>query len=172
MSWFEANETCRNMGAGLVEINTEEENDQIVHEINRIGYEDRHFWTGLTDLEEEGIFRFESDGSEPVYFNWYEKEPDNIGEADCVRLKSFGNSPLQWKWADFPCTNNKYDPFTLHAICESDRGPTPTASYAATTNSPLTTTTNNNTSSSTAIKGKIISIAHSSYNSPIIIIPF
>ena len=41
MSWFEANETCRNMGTGLVEINSEEENDLIVDEINRLGYKNR-----------------------------------------------------------------------------------------------------------------------------------
>ena len=30
MDWFEANESCKNLGARLVEIDSEEENDQIV----------------------------------------------------------------------------------------------------------------------------------------------
>ena len=119
MSWFEANETCRNMGARLVEINSEEENDQIVHEINRIGFRNKHFWIGLTDLEEEGIWRFESNGSEPQYTNWHYNEPDNNTDSDCVRLKKPTN---QWKWGDFPCNLSSYNDnqFTIHAICESD----------------------------------------------------
>ena len=88
MTWFEANETCRIIGAGLIEINSEEENDQIVEQINRMGFRDRHFWTGLTDLEEEGVWRFESNGSEPAYTNWHSGEPnDEPNNADCVRLK-------------------------------------------------------------------------------------
>ena len=119
MSWFEANETCRNMGARLVEINSEEENDQVVDEINRIGFRNKHFWIGLTDLEEEGVWRFESNGSEPQYTNWHYNEPDNNTDADCVRLKKPTN---QWKWGDFPCNLSSYNDndFTIHAICESD----------------------------------------------------
>merc|ERR1712150_173392 len=104
--------------------NSTEKNDQIVDGINRIGHENRHFWTGLTDLEEEGVFRFESDGSEPAYTNWYNGEPDNHNGGDCVRLKSLvknDTQSIEWKLADFPCTSKKYDPFTMHAICESDR---------------------------------------------------
>ena len=107
------------MGARLVEINSEEENDQIVHEINRIGFRNKHFWIGLTDLEEEGVWRFESNGSEPQYTNWHYNEPDNNTDADCVRLKKPTN---QWKWGDFPCNLSSYNDnqFTIHAICESD----------------------------------------------------
>ena len=118
MSWFEANETCRDMGTRLAEINSEEENDQIVDEINRIGFRNRHFWTGLTDLKEENVWRFESYGLEPVYTNWHNDEPNNYGEADCVRLKK---PKHQWKWADFPCNSYHDKQITIHAICESDQ---------------------------------------------------
>ena len=47
MSWFEANETCRNMGTGLVQINSEEENDLIVDEINRLGYKKKALLDGV-----------------------------------------------------------------------------------------------------------------------------
>ena len=106
------------MGARLIEIYSKEENDQIVDEIDRIGFRNRHFWTGLTDLKEENVWRFESNGLEPQYTNWHDGEPNNYGEADCVRLKK---PKHQWKWADFPCNSYHDKQFTIHAICESDQ---------------------------------------------------
>ena len=71
----------------------------------------------MADLKEEGVFRLESDGSEPVYTDWHYNEPDNTRDADCSRLKKLVD---QWKWADFPCSESSYNQFTIHAICESD----------------------------------------------------
>ena len=68
--WFEANKTCKNRGARLVEIDSAKENDQIVREIKRRGYKERHFWIGSTDLKQEGIWRLESTGQKPGYTNW------------------------------------------------------------------------------------------------------
>ena len=51
MSWFDANEHCKNEGGKLVEIDSEEENTALVEEITRRGYKDKNmnFWIGLTD---------------------------------------------------------------------------------------------------------------------------
>ena len=50
MSWFAANNYCKDLGAKLVEINSEEENAAIIEEIKR-GYKDKsmYFWIGFTD---------------------------------------------------------------------------------------------------------------------------
>ena len=49
MSWFDANEHCKNEGGKLVEIDSEEENTALVEKINRRGYKNMNFWIGLTD---------------------------------------------------------------------------------------------------------------------------
>ena len=61
MSWFEANKFCKNIGAKLVEINSEEENAAIVDEINKRKFQENkmYFWIGLTDLRKEGVWKLE-----------------------------------------------------------------------------------------------------------------
>ena len=82
MDWFEANGTCKNRGARLVEIDSEKENDQIVRKIKRRGYKERHFWIGLTDLIEEGIWTLESSAQKPGYTNWAGGEPNSVGGGE------------------------------------------------------------------------------------------
>ena len=51
MDWFEANETCKNRGATLVEIDSEKENDQIVIKIKRRGSQGTALLDRLDRLE-------------------------------------------------------------------------------------------------------------------------
>ena len=51
MDWFEANETCKNRGATLVEIDSEKENDQIVIKIKRRGSQGTALLDRLDGLE-------------------------------------------------------------------------------------------------------------------------
>ena len=124
MDWFEANETCKNLGARLVEIDSKEENDQIVTKIKRRDFKERHFWIGLTDLKEEGIWRLESTGQKPGYTNWAAREPNNAGGGeDCAHLRL--GLKVKDMWVDQQCNITKDESFrhgnhTFHALCEFD----------------------------------------------------
>ena len=67
-----------------------------------MGYKERHFWMGLTDLRKQGAWRLESTGRKPSYTNWAAGEPNDGGE-DCAHLRIE------------PGTGKH----TFHVICES-----------------------------------------------------
>ena len=136
MSWFAANNYCKDLGAKLAEINSKEENAAIVGEIKR-GYKDKsmYFWIGLTDDEEEGTWRLASNGEEAEYLNWdgsntRDPEPNNYeGNEDCALIRPsscFGTR--KDAWADLDCNQDWVEVFctprsppvvyTMHALCE------------------------------------------------------
>ena len=51
MNWYEARNYCQDLSAGLLEIDSVEENRAILDEINLRGYhtQKKQFWLGLTD---------------------------------------------------------------------------------------------------------------------------
>ena len=67
----------------------------------------RNFWIGLNDINHEGRFVWAS-GSTSRYRNWNGKEPNNLGNEDCVQILT--NS----KWNDNKCGNGY--PY----VCEID----------------------------------------------------
>ena len=116
MSWSEAVNYCKSVGAKLVEINSEYENAAIVGEIDRLGYTERlmYFWIGVTDQKREGIWKLASSGERAQYLNWDRRtsEPNNyVGEhyegEDCAFLRAGGCR--EWDhshWADVYCWKN------------------------------------------------------------------
>ena len=114
MSWLEADNFCKSVGAKLVEINSREENEALVEEINNGGYKDRlmYFWIGLTDANKEGTWKLASEGADPVFLNWDRShtrnpEPNNFGGNEhCAHIRD--GPCLDWKgaWADLDCNNN------------------------------------------------------------------
>ena len=139
MSWSEAVNYCKSVGAKLVEINSEYENAAIVGEIERLGYTERlmYFWIGVTDQERERIWKLASSGKSASYLNWDRRtsEPNNyVGEhsegEDCAFLRAGGCR--EWDhshWADvycwksvLPITCGTYvtvtTNYTMNALCE------------------------------------------------------
>ena len=137
MSWFEANEHCKNRGAHLVEINSEEENAAIVEEIINGGQEEKnsYFWIGLTDSNKEGTWKLASNGAEATFLNWdgsfsNNPEPNNHdGNEHCAYIRSGGC--LEWDksgWADIDCSKTMVAvqcylrlevlQFSMNALCE------------------------------------------------------
>ena len=62
-------------------------------------------WTGLNDLDIEGVFVLPSTGLEPAYTNWKRQdgEPDNKGDIQHCANKVQPSNNGQWK--DSPCGN-------------------------------------------------------------------
>ena len=125
MTWSEANEACKNMGARLVEIDSKAENNRIVKEIRKMGYKERHFWMGLTDLRKEGVWRLESTGRKPSYTNWAAGEPnDAAGGEDCAHLRIGPRPNYNDTWVDQDCKlkiDAKFHKgeYKFFALCES-----------------------------------------------------
>ncbi|XP_052441468.1 C-type lectin domain family 4 member M-like, partial [Carassius gibelio] len=101
-NWNESRRYCRERAADLIIINNREEQDFVK---NICGSD--HFWIGLTDVEEEGTWKW-VDGSTLTSEFWASGEPNNQGtdepndyqgNEDCANTHSSG-------WFDSPCDNS------------------------------------------------------------------
>lgn len=110
---------CRNIGGYVLEINSQEESDFIKGFLNKYPVpqsdiaDTKNVWVGLSDEDEEGNFKWLSNGAAPSYTNWMNDEPNNLGvngrDENCVVLD--GNN--EWKWNDVMCF------FPNALVCES-----------------------------------------------------
>lgn len=83
VNWAVAKDYCENVGGHLVTITSQGENDFIIN------YSGGDISIGLTDSDEEGIFKWIN--GEPVVFSqWDYGEPNNEFDEDYVLLKSTG----------------------------------------------------------------------------------
>ncbi|XP_036965343.1 CD209 antigen-like protein C [Acanthopagrus latus] len=99
-SWENGRQDCRDRGAELVTIDTDEEQEFISKTIT----EDN--WIGLNDREEEGTWKW-TDGTPLTVGYWRKDEPNNgggnpqWGEEDCVHIRSGVNAKNSWN--DLQC---------------------------------------------------------------------
>ncbi|KAL3836968.1 hypothetical protein ACJMK2_022370, partial [Sinanodonta woodiana] len=84
LSWFDANNYCRNLGAELVSLHSrQEENFAFTYFMFGFSYTGS-YWIGFNDFDQEHGHRW-SDGSLVDYTNWNRGEPnDATGDDDCV----------------------------------------------------------------------------------------
>ncbi|XP_035511367.1 collectin-12-like [Morone saxatilis] len=107
-SFDDAKATCESASASLLIINDMEEQKWLKKQTFGKGY----FWMGLTDKEEENIWRW-LDGTEPAFTKWKPGQPDNWGHGheigeDCAGLIHEG------LWNDFFCED------LISYICEKE----------------------------------------------------
>ncbi len=92
--WTEAQARCRWVGADLAIPDTAEESDFL-------GGLGDQAWIGLSDRDEEGVFR-SVDGAEAAYDDWAPRQPDDWrGREDCVEVRRNGD------WNDAPCEGER-----------------------------------------------------------------
>ncbi|XP_061061371.1 C-type lectin domain family 4 member E [Eubalaena glacialis] len=108
MTWSASSKNCSSMGAHLVVINTQEEQEFLY----RMKPKRKEFYIGLTDQVTEGQWQW-VDGTpftESLSF-WDKGEPNNIVTVeDCATIRDSSN-PRQ-SWNDMPCF------FNMFRICE------------------------------------------------------
>uniref|UniRef100_A0A671Q602 C-type lectin domain-containing protein n=1 Tax=Sinocyclocheilus anshuiensis TaxID=1608454 RepID=A0A671Q602_9TELE len=98
-SWSDSRQYCRDRGADLIIINTEEK---------QVSFE--RVWIGLSDIQQEGIMKWVDNSTLNQGF-WLEGEPNNLdGTEDCVELNP--ENPILNNWNDLPCSG------TINWICE------------------------------------------------------
>uniref|UniRef100_A0A8C2IJ78 Si:ch73-343l4.8 n=1 Tax=Cyprinus carpio TaxID=7962 RepID=A0A8C2IJ78_CYPCA len=104
-SWSDSRKYCRDRGADLVIINTEEKQVSLFSE---------RVWIGLSDTENEGIMKW-VDNSPLKQGFWLKGEPNNANNEDCIELnynrEKPGWSPLN-SWNDMLCSEK------IKGICE------------------------------------------------------
>ncbi|XP_068566058.1 collectin-12-like [Cebidichthys violaceus] len=107
-SFDDAKATCESTSASLLIINDMEELKWLKKQTVGKGY----FWMGLTDREEESVWRW-LDGTEPAFTKWKPGQPDDWGHGhemgeDCAGLIHEG------LWNDFFCED------LISYICEKE----------------------------------------------------
>uniref|UniRef100_A0A8C6FXV6 C-type lectin domain family 4 member E n=1 Tax=Moschus moschiferus TaxID=68415 RepID=A0A8C6FXV6_MOSMO len=109
MSWKASLKNCSSMGAHLVVINTQEEQEFLYHAKPR----KKEFYIGLTDQVTEGRWQW-VDGTlltKSLSF-WDAGEPNNLVIVeDCATIRDSSN-PRQ-NWNDVPCF------FNMFRVCET-----------------------------------------------------
>ncbi|KAK2915706.1 hypothetical protein Q8A67_000080 [Cirrhinus molitorella] len=105
MSWSESRQYCRNHGADLVIISSEEKQRHISSVIKE------RLWIGLSDNEQEGNMKW-VDNSPLKQGFWVEGEPNNYhGKSeDCVEIRP--SYPVLSSWNDLTCSDK------IKGICE------------------------------------------------------
>ncbi|EDL21956.1 CD209a antigen, isoform CRA_b [Mus musculus] len=98
-SWNDSATACHNVGAQLVVIKSDEEQNFLQQTSKKRGYT----WMGLIDMSKESTWYW-VDGS-PLTLSfmkyWSKGEPNNLGEEDCAEFRDDG-------WNDTKCTNKKF----------------------------------------------------------------
>ncbi|XP_015242321.1 PREDICTED: CD209 antigen-like protein A [Cyprinodon variegatus] len=114
VSWNGARQSCKRLGGDLAIINSREKNIGITSLIS--SYQDPSramihsgFWIGLTDEEEEGVWKW-LDGTRLTEGFWNPGEPNNVNNEDCAAVYPKSNPFTSWN--DAPCN------FNLKWICE------------------------------------------------------
>ncbi|XP_052459458.1 CD209 antigen-like protein A isoform X1 [Carassius gibelio] len=107
-SWSDSRQYCRDRGADLVIINTEEKQRFISSLVKE------RVWIGLSDTENEGNMKW-VDNSPLTQGFWLKGEPNNANNEDCIEM-NVNREKLVWSplssWNDLSCSEKK------KGICE------------------------------------------------------
>merc|ERR1719209_2348094 len=115
-TWYESRGECQQSGGYLIEIDSPEEQQAIMEEIHRNGWEmDLGFWIGLTDIFHDGTWVWDHLGRPLDFSNWASGEPNNLnGLQHCAALE-----PYDCEWIDVGCDSVKTEQYGYGTICEA-----------------------------------------------------
>ena len=105
MTGSQAQAFAQNLGANLVSIQSQEENDCIMTSLSNLN-ESGVIWIGFSDEITEGSFVW-YDQSPIIYTNWAVGEPNQSGNEDCVQIYPTGVNPGTWNDLSCGSSNSK-----------------------------------------------------------------
>ena len=113
LTWWEAKEECKQLGGWLVEIESEEQNDELYEEARKHNIAEA--WIGLSDAAKEGEWVWTS-GKKATFLNWtpHGSSPSNSNHnnwkgENCAVINTMATTPRgkPWftikKWNDGSC---------------------------------------------------------------------
>jgi len=107
VNWFEAAHKCRELGANLSGLQSEDELKAVNEKLSN-----EYYWLEINDLGSEGVFKLLSTGKEAGFLKWRSPEPNNKGgNENCVQLLRFDD-----KYA----MNDNHCETKFNFICEKD----------------------------------------------------
>ncbi|XP_057188067.1 CD209 antigen-like protein A isoform X2 [Triplophysa rosa] len=98
-SWTDSRRFCKDCGADLIIINTEEEQKYISSIVKE------RVWIGLSDIENEGNMIW-VDNTPLTKGFWHLGEPNDVGNEDCVEFMS-KSEPVLDNWNDLSCSDKR-----------------------------------------------------------------
>jgi gliding motility-associated-like protein len=101
MTGSQAQAFAQTLGANLVSIQSQAENDCILSSLTALG-QSGVIWIGFSDEISEGNFVW-YDQAPITYTNWAPGEPNQSGNEDCVQIYPTGANPGTWN--DLSCTS-------------------------------------------------------------------
>ena len=84
-SWEDSAAVARGLDGFLTTIDSLEENTWVFETFANFNNQSRHLWTGLSDYDEEGYFKWH-DGTPFYYRNWGDNQPSSNDEEDFVHI--------------------------------------------------------------------------------------
>ena len=117
-AWVEALASCREIGAELVKIESQNETEFINATLLST---QKKIWIGLTDVQKEGVWKW-SDGTKSIgYSNWGLKEPNNHQDRQhCAAIVKgmMGDEYFHAEWNDLICEKTLFYLYEKVTICQ------------------------------------------------------
>jgi len=112
LTWGASQEYCWSLGGHLAEFSNREEENAI--EAFLI---DGDYWIGLTDIGQEGSWKWEESQQVPAYTNWNGNEPNGNNREKCAMKGTY----CDWRWMDLDCLVDLDTNIPVHALCQMEK---------------------------------------------------
>ncbi|XP_053382474.1 perlucin-like protein isoform X2 [Mercenaria mercenaria] len=107
VNFLDAEVLCSQTGGHLVRVESEQENNFLKHYMKQL--KNAHYWMGLSDMDQEGTFKWYGTNDVVSFTDWISGEPSNGGGTEhCVHFYH-GHS---YSWNDAQCNS------LMKAVCE------------------------------------------------------
>ncbi|XP_002133283.3 CD209 antigen-like protein B [Drosophila pseudoobscura] len=104
MNWSDALHKCREMGAHLASLQSEDE----IKALYRVLQPNQWYWIDLNDIKKDREFISATTGLPGTFFHWHENEPNNKDNSEhCVELYTF-MSTSQALMNDQSCSDGNF----------------------------------------------------------------